>query len=46
MKLALKLFFLPGDLVDATDGDDRAMVRTLTLFWNVVIVVAAVVAFR
>ena len=52
MKLALKLFFLPGDLVadlvGATAGDDRMMIRTLIdmLFWNLVIVIGAVVIFR
>jgi hypothetical protein len=51
MKLALKLFFLPGDLVanllGATESDDRVMIRTLIdmLFWNVVVVVCAVVIF-
>lgn len=51
MKLALKLFFLPGDLVanllGATNDDDRTMIRTLidTLFWNVVVVVGAFVIF-
>jgi hypothetical protein len=48
MKLALKIFFLPGDLVGATAGDDRMMIRTLIdmLFWNLVIVIGAVVIFR
>jgi hypothetical protein len=51
MKLALKLFFLPGDLaanlLGATEPDDRMMIRTLVdmLFWNVVIVVGALVIF-
>jgi hypothetical protein len=51
MKLALKLFFLPGDLsanlLGATESDDRMMIRTLVdmLFWNVVIVVGALVIF-
>ncbi len=49
VKLASKLFFLPGnlvaDLLGATNADDRTMIRTLIdmLFWNVVIVTAAVV---
>lgn len=52
MKLAVKLFFLPGDLVadllGATKTDDRAMIRTLIdmLFWNVVIVIGAFIVFR
>ncbi|HEY6434565.1 MAG TPA: hypothetical protein VIZ17_21525 [Acetobacteraceae bacterium] len=51
MKLAIKLFFLPGnlvcDLLGATKVDDRVMIRTLIdmLFWNLVIVLAAVVIF-
>jgi hypothetical protein len=51
MKLALKLFFLPGDLVSnflgATDADDRTMIRTLIdmLFWNAVVVGVALVVF-
>ena len=51
MKLAVKLFFLPGnlvcDLLGATQADDRMMIRTLIdmLFWNLVIVVAAVAIF-
>jgi hypothetical protein len=51
MKLALKLFFLPGnlvaDLLGATEVDDRTMIRTLIdmLFWNAVIVVGALVVF-
>jgi len=49
---ALKLFFLPGDLVadlvGATAGDDRMMIRSLIdmLFWNLVVVIGAVVVFR
>lgn len=49
MKRASKLFFLPGnliaDLLGAMETDDRAMIRTLIdmLFWNVVIVIGAVV---
>jgi hypothetical protein len=49
---ALKLFFLPGDLVadllGATEDDDRMMIRTLIdiLFWNAVVVIGAVVIFR
>lgn len=45
MKLAAKLFFLPGDivanLVGATADDDRTMIRSLVdmLFWNAVIVI-------
>lgn len=51
MKLATRLFFLPGDLVadalGATEASDRAMIRTLIdmLFWNVVIVGAALMIF-
>jgi len=51
MKIALKLFFLPGDLaanlIGATAPDDRMMIRTLIdmLFWNIVIVVGALVIF-
>jgi hypothetical protein len=51
MKFALSLFMLPGnlvaDLLGATKSDDRVMIRTLIdmLFWNVVIVVGAVVIF-
>ena len=50
-EFALKLFFLPGDLVanllGATQADDRMMIRTLIdmLFWNVVIVGSALVIF-
>lgn len=49
MKLAAKLFFLPGDLVanfiGATKDDDRAMIRTMVdmLFWNAVVVIIALV---
>jgi hypothetical protein len=51
MKLALKLFFLPGDLVadllGAGQDDDRVMIRTLIdmLFWNAVIIIGAVAIF-
>jgi hypothetical protein len=51
MKLAAKLFFLPGDLaadfVGATKTDDRVMIRMLVdmLFWNVVVVAGALVIF-
>jgi hypothetical protein len=51
MKLALKLFFLPGDLVadllGAAQDDDRVMIRTLIdmLFWNAVIIIGAVAIF-
>ena len=51
MNLATRLFFLPGDLVcDAagvTAADDRTMIRTLVdmLFWNIVIVVGALIVF-
>src|SRR6185437_16521017 len=51
MKIALKLFFLPGglaaNLIVATAPDDRMMIRTLIdmLFWNIVIVVGALVIF-
>ncbi len=47
----MKLFLLPGDLVadllGASEPDDRAMIRTMIdmLFWNVVVVVCAVVFF-
>ena len=49
MKLAAKIFFLPGDivanLIGATKDDDRAMIRTMIdmLFWNIVIVLVALV---
>lgn len=52
MKFALKIFFLPGefaaDLIGATADDDRMMIRTLIdmLFWNLVVVIGAVVIFR
>jgi hypothetical protein len=51
MKLALRIFFLPGDLVadllGATKADDRTMIRTMVdmLFWNAVVVIGAVVIF-
>ena len=51
MKLAFKLFTLPGnlvaDLLGAAQSDDRTMIRTLIdmLFWNVVVVVGALVIF-
>lgn len=51
MKLALKLFLLPGEcvanLLGATQEDDRAMIRTMIdmLFWNAVVVLCAVVFF-
>ncbi len=51
MKLALKLFFLPGELVanllGATEDDDRTMIRTLIdmLFWNAVVITGALVIF-
>jgi hypothetical protein len=51
MMFAMKLFFLPGNLVanllGATEVDDRAMIRTMIdmLFWNIVVVVCAVVIF-
>ena len=49
MKFALKVFFLPGDIVadflGATQSDDRVMIRTLVdmLFWNAVVVIVALV---
>jgi hypothetical protein len=52
MSLVLKLFFLPGNLaanrLGATRPDDRAMIRTLVdmLFWNLVLVIGAYLAFR
>jgi hypothetical protein len=52
LKRALTVFFLPGGLAaglfDAIVSDDRVRIRTLIdmLFWNVVIVVRAAVAFR
>jgi hypothetical protein len=52
MKFALKIFFLPGDfvadLIGATAEDDRMMIRTLIdmIFWNLVVVIGAVVIFR
>ena len=47
MNLLLKCFLLPGNLVadlpGAAKADDRMIIRTLigTLFWNLVIIVAA-----
>jgi len=52
MKFALKIFFLPGDfvadLIGAIAEDDRMMIRTLIdmIFWNLVVVIGAVVIFR
>jgi hypothetical protein len=51
MKLALKIFLLPGEcianLLGATKADDRAMIRTMVdmLFWNAVVVICAAVVF-
>lgn len=51
MKIAKRIFFLPGDIVadllGATKADDRAMIRTMVdmLFWNLVIVLGVVVVF-
>jgi hypothetical protein len=51
MNLATRLFLLPGNLIanllDATKADDRMMIRTLInmLFWNVIIVVGALVIY-
>ncbi len=51
MKLALKIFLLPGEcianLLGATKADDRAMIRTMVdmLFWNTVVVICAAVVF-
>ena len=47
----MSFFLLPGnlvaDLLGATETDDRAMIRTMIdmLFWNVVVIVGAVVLF-
>jgi hypothetical protein len=52
MKLATRLFLLPGNLVSgllrATEADDRMMIRTLInmLFWNVIVVVGVWVIYR
>ncbi|MEO8714932.1 MAG: hypothetical protein ABI369_07960 [Acetobacteraceae bacterium] len=49
--LAVRVFQLPGnlvaDLLKATEDDDRMAVRVLIdmLFWNLVVVVAAVVVY-
>jgi hypothetical protein len=47
MKLALKIFLLPGEcianLLGATKADDRAMIDML--FWNAVVVICAAVVF-
>jgi hypothetical protein len=55
MKSALRfvemIFLLPGntiaDLLGAAEADDRSMIRTMIdmLFWNVVVVICAVVFF-
>jgi hypothetical protein len=51
MKPALKLFLLPGECVASLLGvmreDDRTMIRTMIdmLFWNIVVVLCAVVVF-
>lgn len=50
MKLALKLFLLPGnlaaDLIGASKPDDRETIRTMIdmLFWGTLVVVGAMVA--
>ena len=52
MKLATKVFFLPGDLVcdliGATKADDRMMIRMFVdmLFWGCVVIVGAWMIFR
>jgi hypothetical protein len=52
MNHAARLFFLPGNLfanlLHATKADDRMMILTFInmLFWNVIIVVGALVIYR
>jgi hypothetical protein len=52
MNLFARLFLLPGnlvvDLLHATKDDDRTMIRTLInmLFWNIIVVIGALVIFR
>jgi hypothetical protein len=47
-----RLFLLPGNMVagllHATRTDDRTMIRTLInmLFWNVIVVIGALVIFQ
>ena len=51
MNRAARLFLLPGNLVatllHATEADDRMMIRTLInmLFWNVIVVIGALVIY-
>jgi hypothetical protein len=51
MKLALKIFLLPGEcvanLLGATNAEDRTMIRTMVdmLFWNAVVVLCVAVVF-
>ncbi len=51
LRLTESIFLLPGnvvaDLLGATKPDDRAMIRTMIdmLFWNIVVVICAVVLF-
>lgn len=50
--LPVRIFQYPGnlvaDLLSATEDDDRMAIRVLIdmLFWNVVVVLAAVIAYR
>ena len=52
LRLAERAIFLPpgnmvADLLGAAKPDDRAMIRTMIdmLFWNIVVVICAVVLF-
>lgn len=51
LRLTESMFLLPGnlvaDLLGAVKPDDRTMIRTMIdmLFWNIVIVICAVVFF-
>jgi hypothetical protein len=51
VRLTESMFLLPGnvvaDLLGAAKPDDRAMIRTMIdmLFWNIVVVVCAVVFY-
>ncbi len=51
LRLTESIFLLPGnvvaDLLGAAKPDDRAMIRTMIdmLFWNIVVVICAVVFF-
>lgn len=52
MKLAVKIFFLPGDLISglvgATKPDDRMMIRMFVdmVFWSCIVIIGAWMIFR